>query len=120
MLTISASEPLAHIRPQLSDEDKLAARQASAIARGEPPPRPPVVYAVVTSTAPKRATSEAGLALMRSAAAQVLPPVPEHLEVMPVGAQWRAAWWPFTSLADAERVRVMLIGRGVKAEVVEF
>jgi len=60
------------------------------------------------------------LTLMRNARGQLLPPVPEHLEVLPIGNQWRAAWWPFTSLADAERVRVLLIGRGIRAEVVEF
>jgi hypothetical protein len=118
--TQRASEPLAQIRPRLSDDEKQAAREASAIARGDKPAPAAVVYAVVTRAAPARAASEAGLAAMRAASGKLLPPVPDHMEVLPMGNQWRAAWWPFTSLADADRVRVMLIGRGVQAEVVEF
>ena len=34
--------------------------------------------------------------------------------------EWRAAWWPVSTLADAERARVLLAGRGLKAEVVAF
>jgi hypothetical protein len=111
------------IRPALSAEERQAAREQAARLRGEPPPPPPVattVYAVVSR--PSRARDEAvhGLALMQAAAARLPPPVPDHSELMNSQGQWRAAWWPFTSLADAERARIMLTGKGLKAEVVEF
>jgi hypothetical protein len=57
---------------------------------------------------------------MKSAASRLDGPVPEHGELLESQGQWRAAWWPFTSLVDAERARVLLAGRGIKAEVVEF
>jgi hypothetical protein len=112
-----------NIRPQLSADERQAAREQGAKLRGEPPPPPPepsVVFAVVSR--PSRAQDEAarGLALMQAVAAKLPPPTPDHSELMNSQGQWRAAWWPFTSLADAERARIMLAGKGLKAEVVEF
>jgi hypothetical protein len=60
------------------------------------------------------------LVLMRSAAAKLDGGAPAHGELVNSQGQWRAAWWPFASLVDAERARVLLAGRGLKAEVVEF
>jgi hypothetical protein len=57
---------------------------------------------------------------MRRAGSRLPPPAPDHSELMQNQGEWRAAWWPFASLADAERARVMLAGRGLHAEVVEF
>ena len=57
---------------------------------------------------------------MRAAGGRLPPPVPARSELMLSGGQWRAAWWPFGTLADAERARVMLIGRGLRTEVVVF
>ena len=67
-----------------------------------------------------KSNTMAHLAQMKSAASRLDGPVPAHGELLESQGQWRAAWWPFTSLVDAERARVLLAGRGIKAEVVEF
>jgi len=132
-----AATPLGRIRPPLSAEDRLAARQQSAALRAAPLPRhapakpdaPPrsepaalasTIYAVVTRPDRQREVAANSLAAMRSAAAKLPPPVPSNGELMQNQGSWRAAWWPFVSLADAERARVMLARKGVKTEVVEF
>ena len=79
-----------------------------------------MVYAVVTPPNLRRETANTGLAAMRRASGRLTAPVPEHTELMQDQGRWRAAWWPFASLADAERARVLLAGKGIKAEVVEF
>ena len=141
---------IGRIRPLLSDEDKQAARaQTAALRSGKPAadspgaqklpaaPKPAqataaaspsastsaspaTVYALVTAPNPQRASANTGLAVMRRASGRLTPPVPEHTELMQDQGRWRAAWWPFVSLADAERARVLLAGKGIKAEVVEF
>ena len=121
-----ASAPQASIRPVLSDEERYAAKVEAARLRGEPTPAPPAtllpgpVYAVVSPASRQRAAAAGNLAQMKSAAGRMDGPVPEHGELLESQGQWRAAWWPFTSLVDAERARVLLAGRGIKAEVVEF
>ena len=122
--------PLGRIRPALSDEQKQAARQQAAQLRAATlptpaaapaaPAAPTLVYAVVTRPNPLREAAARSLALMRDTSSRLPPPAPSHGELMQNQGQWRAAWWPFASLADAERARVMLAGRGLKAEVVEF
>ena len=122
--------PLGRIRPALSVEQRQAARQQAAELRAANPPAPRAapaaptapapVYAVVTRPNPLRETAAQGLALMRATSPRLPPPTPSRGELMQNQGQWRAAWWPFASLADAERARVMLAGRGLKAEVVEF
>ncbi len=122
----AASQPQADIRPLLSDDDKFAARVEAAKLRGEAPPPPPPdaiqgpVYAVVSPPSRQRDAAAGSLVLMKSAAARLAGPVPAHGELLQSQGQWRAAWWPFASLVDAERARVLLAGRGLKAEVVEF
>ena len=122
----AASQPQASIRPVLSDDAKHAAKVASAKLRGEPPP-PPLpdavqgpVYAVVSLPSRQREAAAGHLALMQSAAARLSGTVPDHGELLESQGQWRAAWWPFASLVDAERARVLLAGKGLKADVVEF
>lgn len=121
--------PVGRIRPALSDDDKRLARQQAALMRGAPAngtaptaagTAPAPVYAVVTRPTRDRQAAANGLTLMRSAAARMPPPAPDHGELMQSQGEWRAAWWPFASQADAERARVMLVSRGLKAEVVEF
>ncbi len=121
--------PLGRIRPALSDDDKQAARAQTAALRGDKAeaPRaataanaPHAVYAVVTRPSPQREVASAGLAVMNRASSRLPAPVPEHGELMQNQGAWRAAWWPFASLADAERARVLLAGKGLKVEVVEF
>ncbi len=122
----AASQPQASIRPTLSDVERYAAKVDAARLRGEPVPPPPAtllpgpVYAVVSLASRQRAAAAGSLAQMKSAASRLDGPAPEHGELVESQGQWRAAWWPFTSLVDAERARVLLAGRGIKAEVVEF
>jgi trimeric autotransporter adhesin len=122
----AASQPQASIRPTLSDEERYAAKVEAARLRGEPVPPPPAtllpgpVYAVVGPASRQRAAAAGSLAQMKSAASGLDGSAPEHGELVESQGQWRAAWWPFTSLVDAERARVLLAGRGIKAEVVEF
>jgi hypothetical protein len=78
------------------------------------------VFAVVTRPSRQRERATQGLALMRDSSRRLPPPLPDHGELMHSQGEWRAAWWPFASLADAERARVMLARRGLNAEVVEF
>ena len=123
------SRSLGRIRPSLSDEDKQAARAQTATLRGNKAdaPRaltvataPVTVYAVVTRPSPQREVASAGLAVMKRASGRLPDPVPDHSELMQNQGAWRAAWWPFASLADAERARVLLAGKGLKVDVVEF
>ena len=123
------SGSLGRIRPSLSDEDKQAARAHTATLRGNKSetPRavavataPVTVYAVVTRPSPQREVASAGLAVMKRASGRLPEPVPDHSELMQNQGAWRAAWWPFASLADAERARVLLAGKGLKVDVVEF
>jgi hypothetical protein len=119
--------PMPRIRPMLSDEDKRIAREQAERLRASPPVAASApaadaapVYAVVSRPSRQRETAANSLVLMRAAGAQLPPPVPGRGELMQSQGEWRAAWWPFTTLADAERARVLLAGRGLKAEVVEF
>lgn len=122
----AAMQPQAAIQPTLSQEERYAARVEAARMRGEPIPAPPVsllpgpVYAVVSPPSRQRETAAGSLAKMQSAARRLDGQVPEHGELVESRGQWRAAWWPFTSLVDAERARVLLAGQGLKAEVIEF
>ncbi len=123
----AASEPAGDIRPTLSDEQKYAAKVEAAKLRGEPPPPPLAppepagpVYAVVGPGSATPDGAQRSLVAMRAAAARLDGGAPAHGELVNSQGQWRAAWWPFASLVDAERARVLLAGRGVKAEVVEF
>ena len=137
----TASAPIARIKPVLSDDERQAARQQAAALRGPPtgaaPPTaaaPPgaetaktaqtaqtaPVYAVVTRARRQHQSAVEDLALLRSAGKRLSGALPEHGELMQSQGEWRAAWWPFSTLADAERARVLLAGRGLKAEVVAF
>ena len=133
---------MARIKPLLSDDDRQAARQQAAVLRGAPinqalppaaaAPRPTdtanmantadaaPVYAVVTRARRQRQSAVQDLALLRSAGKRLSGPLPVRGELVQTQGEWRAAWWPFANLADAERARVLLAGRGLKAEVVAF
>lgn len=122
-----ASGPLAQIRPQLTEDVRLAARAQSEAARqaaDKSQPMPVVVptqrYAVVSLPERDRETAEARLATMLSVRAQLPPPAPLHSDVMPAQGRWRVALWPFANQADAARAQEMLQVRGLRAEVVEF
>ena len=123
-----AAVPLGTILPVLSAAAKLAARQqveaarnaqAAAIAALPPNPAAPV-FAIVTRPTREKDSAARGLALIRASGQRLSGELPDHGELMLNQGQWRAAWWPFASLADAERARLMLAARGLKVEVVEF
>ena len=123
-----AAVSLGTILPVLSTADKLAARQqveaarrgqAAAVAAQPPKPAAPV-YALVTRPTREKGSAAQGLALIRASGQRLVGELPEHAELMLNQGEWRAAWWPFESLADAERARVMLAARGLKVEVVAF
>ncbi len=123
------SGSLGRIRPSLSDDDKQAARAQTATLRGNKADAqravaaatvPVTVYAVVSRPSPQREVASAGLAVIKRASGRLPDPVPDHSELMQTQGAWRAAWWPFASLADAERARVLLAGKGLKVDVVEF
>ena len=120
--------PLGTVLPVLSAADKLAARQqveaarmgqAAAIAAQPPKPATPV-FAIVTLPTRERDSAARGLALIRASGQRLVGELPERGELLLNQGEWRAAWWPFESQADAERARVMLAARGLKVEVVEF
>ena len=127
---------LGRIRPTLSELDKQGARAQSAALRGHkagvpraaaasgaaiaPATAPATVYAVATRPSAQREVASAGLAVMNPASGRLLPPVPEHVELVQTQGRWHAAWWPFANLADAECARVLLTGKGLKVELVEF
>ena len=118
--------PLGRVRPPLSVDEKADARAQANALRAPPagapigPTGPQPVYAVVSRPTRERYAAAANLALMRASSMRLPPPLPAHNELMQNQGVWRAAWWPFTSLADAERARVMLAARGLKVEVVEL
>ena len=117
---------LGEIQPKLSAGDKLAARLRSTALRNTPPSPKPVapnsgrVYAVVTLPVPERDLAALNLKLIRASGGRLDDDAPEHGEILGSKNNWRAAWWPFANQVDAERARVMLAGRGLKVEVVEF
>jgi len=130
--TAASDASLARVRPQLSDQDKrlareqsaqlrasrqAAARQTQAAAKQANAP----VYALVSRPSLQRDEAQRSLTLMQ-AARKRLPPstTPAQTELVQNQGLWRAAWWPFDSLADAERARVLLGSRGQRAEVVAF
>lgn len=124
-----ASAPLGRIRPALSEGQKQQAQLQSRQARhGASQPAQAVsaavpagpVYAVVTSPEQRRDLAERSLARIASAQARMPPPAPQQSELMQTDGQWRAVWWPFDNRVDAERARVMLLARGLRAEVLSF
>jgi hypothetical protein len=42
------------------------------------------------------------------------------VELLPEGDDWRVVAWPFIGQPEADRVRALLAGRGMKVEVVKF
>ena len=120
--------PLGTFVPVLSDAEKLAARQQVEAARNgqfaalaaQPPKQAVPVFAIVTRPSREKESAARSLALMRASGQRLSGEPPDRGELMQNQGEWRAAWWPFESQADAERARVMLAGRGLKVEVVEF
>jgi hypothetical protein len=134
-----ASGPMGQVRPALSSEARLLARQQSeaarAATRGEAASASPSAtvraaspaaasaftrYAVLGPASASRAEAEAQLAPMMSVRAQLPPPGPAFTELVQQNGRWRPALWPFATAADADRARSMMVTRGVQAEVLGF
>ena len=124
----SSAVVLGNILPALSPAAKQTARlQAEALRSGQaaaiaarPPQAAGPVFAIVTHPTREKESAARGLSLIRASGQRLKGEAPEHGELMHKQGEWRAAWWPFESQADAERARVMLAARGLKVEVVAF
>jgi hypothetical protein len=99
-------------------EAPTAPARAGTAAPAAVVPKGPV-FAV--STRPLRTRAEAeqlqaamGALLRTTGAAGV------KLELLPEGEDWRVVAWPFTSQADADRARALLVGRGMRVQVLRF
>lgn len=91
----------------------------SPAGRAAAPP-PATAWAVSTRNLRTRFESEQMLAALRDVAYRNGHGNELKLEVMAAGDDWRAVGWPFTTRAEAERLRAALAARGLKAEVVQF
>ena len=133
----SAARPFALVvRPLLGQDERHAARESSVRLRGQTAPAKPVavdlshqaqasptagpVYALVT--APTRLRDDSLVLLTRARSLSGLDSALKSARSDLISAQglWQAALWPFGSRADAERARITLAGKGLKAQVVEF
>jgi hypothetical protein len=104
--------------PRLSDAERQAARQSARALRAEPAVRADdKAWALVTDPLDPRRAERAAAQLQAVALFQAHP---MRVERMPAGGRWRAVFWPFTSAADAEKVRLALADKGLKTEVLEF
>ena len=134
----------------LSDDDKAAAREAVVAARtgwvaaprdaaadpsaatgqdpvigaraGAAPPAAAAAgptYAISTRNLRTRAEAEQ-LQVAISALLPITGASDRRVELLPEGEDWRVVAWPFAGSAEADRVRALLAGRGMKVEVVPF
>ena len=124
---------MGQVRPRLADDERQTALAAGQRLRGEAAQpataqavtadntaRVGPVYALVTAPTPQQGLAQAQLAKTQILGRIDAALVPPHAELIAAKGQWRAALWPFASLADADRARVVLAGKGLKAQVVEF
>lgn len=99
-------------------EPPAAARTPTPAAAPAAPAAPPRSWALVTQPLQDRQHSERVAAQLRAVA--LLQPVPMRTELMRSGTGWRAVFWGFTSVKDAEKVRLALADKGLKTDVMEF
>jgi len=103
---------------RLPDDERQALRRSGRDLRGEPAmAASDKAWALVTAPLDQRRAERAAAQLKAVALFQSLP---MRVEQMPAGARWRAVFWPFTSAADAEKVRLALADKGLQTEVLEF
>jgi len=130
------------IRPHLSDAAKAAAREAANAARAmlaaqaqsqvqsqshvqakapqATAAAPAVAWALAMPHTRTQAESQLVLTTLAAALARTGPLPGLRLETLPAGDDWRAVCWPFTQRAAAERLRALLLARGVRVELVQF
>jgi hypothetical protein len=77
------------------------------------------VWAVSTRSLRTRFESEQMVVALRDAATRAGGSA-TRVEVLPAGDDFRAVNWPYARREDAERIRALLVARGIRAEVVEF
>lgn len=126
----SAPTPPASVRPRrgrvdvpplvarLDGAERAALRQEGRVLRGESAQPADRAWALVTEPLSDRRQSERVAAQLQVVAQ--LQPIPMRTELLPVGRQWRAVFWPFPTPQDAEKVRLALADKGLKTEVMEF
>jgi hypothetical protein len=109
--------------PRLADAQREAARTASRSVRKEAPVEPGAApdaksWALVSRVMTNRRLSERAAAQLQAVA--LLQPVPMRAELLASDGGWRAVFWPFPSVQDAEKVRLALADKGLPLAVVEF
>jgi hypothetical protein len=119
------ASPLVRLRPQLSDEEKQAARQASQALRDAATPPPPAVptgpvYAIATRPSRSRDDALALQAVLRGLQAQTATPIPTRLDVMRAQGRWRVVWWPHTQQQEAQALLAAARARGLQVELIPF
>lgn len=108
---------------QVQVEGSVSPATRGTVLRPVAPPRPQdlapgaKVFALVARPTRTRAASEVLLGLMQGA---VVVAPGRRIEVLPVGEDWRATWWPFATRRDAEQAQAQLATLGLPVEVVEF
>ena len=43
-----------------------------------------------------------------------------HVDVLPVGDDWRVVGWPYADRAMADKAQALLASRGMKVQVIDF
>jgi hypothetical protein len=109
-----AETPLAQASESAAAAEGAPAKPAAAAAVPTGP-----VFAVSTRALRTRAEAEQVQAAM-GALLRTTGAIGIKLELLPEGEDWRVVAWPFTNQADADRARAMLVGRGMRVQVLRF
>ena len=112
------------IRPQLTEDERRAARLQAAAHRPAAADGPAIptgtAFAIATPPARLRDDALAQQVLLQSLKAQTATPVPTHLDVMAAQGRWRVVWWPHLQEKDAEALVQQARARGLKVELIAF
>lgn len=122
--------PLARIRPQLTEDERRAARLQAASLRlpsaASAASAPPAamfrgtVYALATPPVRSRDDALAQQVLLQGMKAQVATPVPTQLDLMSAQGRWRVVWWPHPQQQAAEALLLQARARGLKVDLIAF
>ena len=102
---------------ELSRQQAMPAPDAAASAPARAAVGP--AFAVSTRLLRTRTESDQTAAAMRALLVTAATPQ-MNVEVMPAGNDWRVVGWPYADRAQAEKARALLVGRGMKVEVIDF
>ncbi len=93
----------------------------AAPAAAAPPAEVPAGPSFAVSTRALRTRAEAEqLQVAISALLRTPGAASRRVELLPEGDDWRVVAWPFIGQPEADRVRALLAGRGMKVDVVRF